>query len=122
MLRSRCLRDRCGGPHEDLTVADNGPPRCANCTRIVRPDVVLFGEKLNPKLIHHVETTLRGADLCLYVGTSGEVWPVSDLVSVARNAGARCVLVNKDPWRYEHPDFHETHLGPAEELLGELFA
>lgn len=119
--RSRCMRKSCAHTFEDPHVPASGAvPTCPRCGKALRPDVVLFGEQLSRALVGSVQERLREADLCLYVGTSGNVWPVSDLVTVARRSGARCVLVNAEEWDNPHPDFHDTVLGPAEELLPTL--
>lgn len=116
--RSRCIRTGCGPAFDDDRIPAAGQiPPCPRCGRPTRPDVVLFGEQLLARTVKTVTGALRRAELCLYVGTSGEVHPVSDLVSTGRRAGARCVLVNAAPWTHPHPDFHDTLLGPAENLL-----
>src|SRR5262245_6786980 len=47
------------------------PPRCPSCRAVVRPEVVLFGERLpaNQLAIYHAET-VKGFDLVLSVGTT----------------------------------------------------
>lgn len=123
LFRSRCIRKTCIAPFEDDTIPEAGEvPRCEKCGRPLRPDVVLFGEILSSGMLRRLEEQLEAADLCVYIGTSGEVWPVSDLVMVAARKGARCVLINAEPWEHPHPSFHETVIGPAEELVPGLFA
>jgi len=119
--RSRCQRRTCGPAFLDANVPAPGDvPGCPRCSRSARPDVVLFGEKLSTKVMARAKAALRQTDLCVYVGTSGQVWPAADLVDVAADAGARCVLVNAAPWERPHPAFTSTFLGRAEELLPEL--
>ncbi|MGW1994971.1 SIR2 family NAD-dependent protein deacylase [Embleya sp. NPDC001921] len=121
ITQSRCMRKGCGPAFPDRRVPEpHEVPRCPQCGRNTRPDIVLFGERLSGSAMRALDARLRTADLCLYVGTSGNVWPVRDLVSTARSAGARCVLVNAEDWIQPHPDFHHTALGAAEHLLPTL--
>jgi NAD-dependent deacetylase len=47
------------------------PPRCPDCRGILRPDVVLFGERLPAEQLATYQTeTARGFDLVLSVGTT----------------------------------------------------
>jgi len=118
IARSRCLRRSCGPPFLDASVpAPGAVPVCVRCGRATRPDVVLFGEKLAGRVMAAARARLRSADLCVYVGTSGQVWPAADLVALASGAGARCVLVNQEPWQEPHPAFTDAFIGRAEELL-----
>ncbi len=76
--------------------APDGVPRCA-CGRPLKPDVVLFGELL-PEAAHARATELAAsADLLLCVGTSLEVWPVSDLPGITRARGGQVALVTQGP-------------------------
>ncbi|KAB2876062.1 MAG: NAD-dependent deacylase, partial [Burkholderiaceae bacterium] len=70
------------------------PPRCADCSNLVRPAVVWFGEMLPPGAIEAAERAARGCDVALVVGTSGAVWPAAGLAAAARRAGAYVAIVN----------------------------
>jgi NAD-dependent deacetylase len=97
LLRSRCLED-CG-----VTIAapvdlpSGEPPRCPRCGSWLRPDVVWFGEMLDPDLLGEAERRCRSAEVVLVVGTSGMVYPAAGLPLQARRAGARVVIVNPQP-------------------------
>ena len=97
ILRSRCL-DECGVRYdlpEDLPAGE--PPRCPNCGSWLRPDVVWFGEMLDPGLLDAAEQAATGAEALLVVGTSGLVYPAAGLPLRARRAGTRVVIVNPLP-------------------------
>lgn len=116
--RTRCVRRACTGPHLDGRLPEQGAPlSCETCGKPARPDVVLFGESLAAADQRRVRQALRSADLCVYVGTSGNVWPVAGFVDEAAAAGARCVLVNADPWDEPNLRFSDTFLGPAGTIL-----
>jgi NAD-dependent deacetylase len=64
---TRCDREETVADYAGLTL----PPRCPACGGLVRPDVVLFGERLPTKqLAAYQAETARGFDLVLSVGTT----------------------------------------------------
>jgi len=71
------------------------PPRCA-CGSFLRPDVVWFGEMLDPGHLERAFTALAACDAVLVVGTSGMVYPAAGFPGVARDAGARVIEVNPE--------------------------
>jgi len=97
LLRSRCLDD-CGviiAAPADLPSGE--PPRCPRCGSWLRPDVVWFGEMLDPDVLSEAERRCRSAEVVLVVGTSGMVYPAAGLPRQARRAGARVLIVNPQP-------------------------
>ena len=97
ILRSRCLGE-CGVRYEhpqDLPAGE--PPRCPGCGSWLRPDVVWFGEMLDPAHLHAAEAAVTGAEVLLVVGTSGLVYPAAGLPRQARRAGVRVIIVNPQP-------------------------
>ncbi|NOY93221.1 MAG: NAD-dependent deacylase [Deltaproteobacteria bacterium] len=97
------------------------PPICSDCGALeVKPDVVLFGELL-PPAFELARADIQQADLFLVLGSSLGVHPVADLVPEARRAGARIVVLNRDPGPYDDMADLVIHsrLGP---LMGELSA
>ena len=71
------------------------PPRCS-CGALVRPDVVWFGESLDPRLIRWAHAALTSCDLLFVIGTSGVVQPVASFPSIARQSGAKIIEINLD--------------------------
>lgn len=60
---------------------------------MLKPDVVLFGDLLPEAAIRRAEELARGADLLLCVGSSLEVWPVSELPATTLRRGGRVAVV-----------------------------
>ena len=97
ILRSRCL-DECGVRYEVPQELPAGePPRCPGCGGWLRPDVVWFGEPLDPARLRAAEQAVTGAEALLVVGTSGLVYPAAGLPAQARRAGVRVIVVNPQP-------------------------
>lgn len=70
------------------------PPPCPNCGGLLKPDFVFFSEAI-PFDVHTEATRLaKKADVCLVVGTCGEVMPAGRIPRVAANAGATVIEIN----------------------------
>jgi NAD-dependent deacetylase len=97
IVRSRCL-DGCGvviARPEELPAGE--PPRCRRCESWLRPDVVWFGEMLDPDVLREAEARCIEADAVLVIGTSGLVYPAAGLPMLARRSGARVIIINPQP-------------------------
>ena len=107
VLRNYCTR--CRKFHSAEFVRDAaGIPRCS-CGGIVKPDVVLYEEGLDQKVIEKSVLAIRQADLMIVAGTSLTVYPAAGLINYYR--GNRLVLINRDATQYDHYAdlvFHES--------------
>jgi NAD-dependent deacetylase len=70
-------------------------PHCPNCGRVLKPDVVMFGELLPAAEIARAEQLARGAGLMLVVGSSLEVYPVAALPLETLANGGVLAIVNR---------------------------
>ena len=92
-------RDRCSGCSrltDAMPGSEPGPPRCATCAALLRPDVVWFGESLDPEVIGAAQHAALEADVCLVAGTSALVYPAAGLPELTFRAGGTVVEVNLD--------------------------
>jgi NAD-dependent deacetylase len=85
------------GRCDEATAIPGDPPRCSLCGALMRPGVVWFGEDLPRVARFRAEHAAETADLCLVVGTSGLVYPAAGLPGLAKDHGARVVVVNPQP-------------------------
>jgi NAD-dependent deacetylase len=76
-------------------------PVCARCGRILKPDVVFFGELLPPEAIDRAFELARRARLLLVVGSALEVHPVAALPEETLAAGGRIAIVNRGSTPYD---------------------
>jgi NAD-dependent deacetylase len=72
------------------------PPRCA-CTGLLKPDVVLFGESLPQQALQTAWRAAAECDLFMVVGSSLLVHPAAQIPVLAKEQGARLVILNIDP-------------------------
>ncbi|MGI5861670.1 MAG: Sir2 family NAD-dependent protein deacetylase [Myxococcales bacterium] len=91
---------RCGTTSLAESYPADGPPRCA-CGRVLKPDVVLFGDPLDyDRALRPAREAVDAAELLLVVGTSLTVAPANLLV-VERGGTCPMVILNRDPTPYD---------------------
>lgn len=87
-LTDRIL-ERVGAGEED--------PPCRACGGILKTATISFGQALVPEDLARAEAAARRADLLLAAGTKLSVWPIAGVVPLAKEAGARVVIINAEP-------------------------
>ena len=127
-LHGSLFSTRCTGC-DDRTL-DRGPvdaeshetlPRCGKCGALLRPDVVWFGEGLDPDVLHQATKSAESAEVCLVVGTSALVHPAASLPLLTRESGGVVVEVNIEPTPLTSMAVSSIR-GPAAEILPRLLA
>ena len=74
----------------------NGKVTCS-CGGTIRPGIVLFGEALPQDTFQKAEQETEKADLFIVLGSSLSVTPANMLPMLAKENGARLVIVNREP-------------------------
>ncbi|HEX7441998.1 MAG TPA: Sir2 family NAD-dependent protein deacetylase [Caldimonas sp.] len=77
--------------------AGEADPACPSCGGILKSDTISFGQALVPEVIDRAMTAAAEADLLLAVGSTLQVYPVAGAVPLAKEAGARVVIINDQP-------------------------
>ena len=72
-------------------------PHCENCSRLLKPDVILFGEQLPQSAWYEAQRQARQTHLMLVAGSSLEVLPVAGLPIQAIDHGAHLIVINNTP-------------------------
>lgn len=80
-------------------LAGEGLPTCQQCGGRVKPDVVLYEEPLDERVMARAVEHIRSADLLIIGGTSLAVYPAAGLIDYYR--GGRLVLINKSATPYD---------------------
>ncbi len=81
--------------------AGEADPPCRDCGGILKSATISFGQALVPEVIDRAMRVAQQADVFLSVGTSLQVYPVAGVVPLAREAGARIVIVNAEPTPFD---------------------
>lgn len=94
-LRNYC--EKCGKFYDaDFIRNSTGVPVCA-CGGRVKPDVVLYEEGLDGRLLERAVNYIANADVLIIAGTSLAVYPAAGLINYYR--GDKLVVINKTPLR-----------------------
>ncbi|WP_274912452.1 SIR2 family NAD-dependent protein deacylase [Streptomyces sp. WZ-12] len=76
-------------------------PACLVCGGILKSATVMFGERLDPRVLGEAVGVAKAAEVFFAVGTTLQVQPAASLVGVAAEHGARLVIVNAEPTPYD---------------------
>ena len=77
--------------------AGEDDPPCRSCGGILKAATISFGQALVADDLMRAQTAARHCDLMLAVGSTLSVFPIAGVVPVAKEAGARVVIVNAEP-------------------------
>ena len=77
--------------------AGDADPACLVCGGILKSDTISFGQALVPEVIDRAMLAASEADLFIAIGSTLQVYPVAGAVPLARDAGARVVIMNNQP-------------------------
>lgn len=100
-------------------LASELPPRCLHCRGRLRPDVVFFGEALNPSVLKQAFDESGACDFLLAVGSSLVVYPAANIPLAAKQAEARLAIINKDPTPLDDVADYSIH-EEAGKILGQV--
>ncbi len=97
--RNYCMD--CRASYGVKTIAEAaGVPRCARCGGVIKPDVVLYEEPLDERVVAGAVRAIEKADTMLITGTSLAVYPAASYVRYFR--GKNLVILNKTATDYDY--------------------
>ena len=73
----------------------------STCGGILKSDTISFGQALVPQVIDRAMQVAAQADLLLAVGSTLQVYPVAGVVPLARESGAKLVIVNAQQTQFD---------------------
>ena len=85
---------------ERVRAGEPDPP-CLDCGGVLKSATISFGQQLVPEVIGRAMRAAGEADLLLAVGSTLQVYPVAGAVPRAKAAGARVVIINAEPTRFD---------------------
>ena len=96
---------------------------CVNCTGLLKTATISFGQAMPEIEMERATAEAEACDLCLVLGSSLVVYPAAGIPVMARRAGARLAIINREPTdmdSYAHLVLNEE-IGPLmEAVLKEL--
>ncbi|TDM46325.1 NAD-dependent protein deacylase [Macrococcoides goetzii] len=102
VINNYCLTCNENYSIEDLTLDEQGIPRCPKDGGIVRPDIVMYEEALDANTIENAIQAINSADMLIVAGTSLSVYPAAGFVDLFH--GKYLVVINKTPLRSVRED------------------
>jgi NAD-dependent deacetylase len=99
-LQAACLDCRARYDIEPLVAqftAEDRVPDCPECGGRLKHATISFGQMLPPDVLMEATRWSRDADLMIAIGSSLIVTPAADLPRIAKEHGARLVIINRDP-------------------------
>jgi NAD-dependent deacetylase len=113
VLRNYCMK--CRKFYDlDYVMKQESIPTC-DCGGIIKPDVVLYEESLDDKVLTEAVSLISKAEVLIIGGTSLSVYPAAGLIRYYQ--GNKLVLINKDVTAYDKEADLLINAG-----LGEVFS
>jgi NAD-dependent deacetylase len=72
-------------------------PRCPKCGGLTKHATISFGQSLSPIVLQTAMRWSREADVFLAIGSSLVVTPAAELPVLAKESGARLIILNREP-------------------------
>lgn len=96
------------------------PPRCEKDSEILKPDFIFFGEGIPHDAYKKSFEDAEKAEVCIVIGSTGEVVPASYVPQTAKQNGAVVIEINPERSNFTN---HTTDIflqGKAGEILTKL--
>jgi NAD-dependent deacetylase len=72
-------------------------PNCTVCDQPVKTATISFGQAMPEDAMRRANELARDCDLFIAIGSSLVVWPAAGFPLLAKNSGARLVIINNEP-------------------------
>lgn len=96
------------------------PPRCKDDDQVLKPDFIFFGEGIPHEAYSNSFSDAENAEVCLIVGSTGEVTPASYVPRTAKQNGATIIEINPQESMFTN-HITDIHLkGKAGEIMSLL--
>jgi NAD-dependent deacetylase len=92
-----------------------GAPACTACGGIIKTATISFGQAMPLEAMARAQAAAKACDLLLAIGSSLQVYPAAGIPLMAARAGARLVILNREPTGFDdqadlviHDDIGDT--------------
>jgi NAD-dependent deacetylase len=96
---ARCIG--CGSAYDLSWVKqrfdEGGAPDCTACDEPVKTATISFGQAMPEDAMQRATELSRHCDLFIAIGSSLVVWPAAGFPLMAKNCGAKLVIINNEP-------------------------
>jgi len=75
----------------------DGAPNCTVCDEPVKTATISFGQMMPEEEMQRATALSSACDLFIAIGSSLVVWPAAGFPMMAKRAGARLVIINREP-------------------------
>ncbi|WP_458761302.1 SIR2 family NAD-dependent protein deacylase [Afipia sp. TerB] len=82
---------------KDMFDETGGAPSCTACGEPVKSATISFGQAMPEDEMRRAAELAQSCDLFLAIGSSLVVWPAAGFPLLARNSGAKLVIINNEP-------------------------
>jgi NAD-dependent deacetylase len=76
---------------------ESGAPDCIDCEEPVKTATISFGQAMPESAMERARGLAQVCDLFIAIGSSLVVWPAAGFPMMAKNSGARLVIINREP-------------------------
>jgi NAD-dependent deacetylase len=91
-------------------------PYCDDCSGILKPDTVSFGQAMPEDKMAESLRHARECDLCIVLGSSLVVYPAASVPAYAVESGAMLMIINRDETPLDRQAFLVIHDSVAKTL------
>ena len=77
--------------------AGESAPKCLACGGLLKPATVSFGQSMPQNVLRRAHEVSQSSDLFLSVGSSLVVQPAAGLPLIAKQGGAKLIIINREP-------------------------
>lgn len=117
----RCLSCSRSYPWEDiyLRLEEDRTVENCDCGGFLKPATVSFGQSLSEKILEEARRHTISSDLFICIGSSLVVYPAASFPQLAKQSGARLVIINREPTALDHLADHVIN-GEATSVMSAL--
>jgi NAD-dependent deacetylase len=84
------------GPIQERIAAGDKAPKCESCGGLLKPATISFGQNMPARETNEAFRHSQDCDLFIVIGSSLVVYPAAQMPVVAKQSGAKLVIVNRD--------------------------
>ena len=105
------------GPIKKVFLDEGIIPSCSKCGGIIKQATISFGQSMPEIGMQIAQMKIVKCDLFITIGTSLVVYPVAGFPKLAKEIGAKLIIINNEPTDYDHIADLVIH-----QQIGEVFS